>query len=510
MKKLFTILISSLILTNTIFSASPKIPEGETDNVKDKLELPGDDFTYTFDITNESDKKVSFYVYSDWSDTKDPDVFYEIKVSAKSKNVYTYTVSKDMYDKYSFGYVYKDEKEGVNLIGGKAKFYDDAWMIVKEDLTFQYEYFGKITTYYLGKVDTFRLKMSTFFGNWQKFKKEQEKWEKERKRHGIINDFAASQKIQLEEADKGEDLTLTVQEKSEADSDTYTFTYDITNESDDQVSFYVYDAEAIGISIPFHEMKIPKHSSNIISYTVPKKWWNKLTFGYVWEENFALGGGTAEFYDGTKIVVTKDRKVEWEWVEPDFSWSKGYATNSAKTGWKGTNGKISTFSGDYNKYKTEKAKYDKKNLQYILVNRRDPETNRIIQDGVAGIYITEREAGINYQLNYYKSEGYEASEYIIVKTRQEAFKPQLFESEKKLVGKWQGLVNGFKTTLTLNKDKSYKLEFEDGAWEQWWWNADPTYINLQIFTTKEIMTVSYTLNGDVLSIADLGDWKRVK
>ena len=60
MKKLFTILISSLILTNTIFSASPKIPEGETDNVKDKLALPGDDFTYTFDITNESYKKVSF------------------------------------------------------------------------------------------------------------------------------------------------------------------------------------------------------------------------------------------------------------------------------------------------------------------------------------------------------------------------------------------------------------------------------------------------------------------
>ncbi len=190
MKKLITILISSLILTNTIFSASPKIPEGETDNVKDKLALPGDDFTYTFDITNESDKKVSFYVYSDWSDTKDPDVFYEIKVPAKSKNVYTYTVSKDMYDKYSFGYVYKDEKEGVDLIGGKAKFYDDARMIVKEDLTFQYEYFGKITTYYLGKVDTFRLKMSTFSGNWQKLKKEQEKWEKERKRRGIINDFA--------------------------------------------------------------------------------------------------------------------------------------------------------------------------------------------------------------------------------------------------------------------------------------------------------------------------------
>lgn len=36
--------------------------------------------------------------------------------------------------------------------------------------------------------------------------------------------FAASKKIQLEEADKGEDLTITVQEKSEADSDTYTLT----------------------------------------------------------------------------------------------------------------------------------------------------------------------------------------------------------------------------------------------------------------------------------------------
>ena len=43
--------------------------------------------------------------------------------------------------------------------------------------------------------------------------------------------FAASKKIQLEEADKGEDLTLTVQEKSEAKSETYTYTYDITNES---------------------------------------------------------------------------------------------------------------------------------------------------------------------------------------------------------------------------------------------------------------------------------------
>ena len=78
---------------------------------EDKLALPGDDFTYTFDITNESDKKISFYVYSEWSDTKDPDVFYEIKVPAKSKNIYTYTVSKDMYDKYDFGYVYNDEKE---------------------------------------------------------------------------------------------------------------------------------------------------------------------------------------------------------------------------------------------------------------------------------------------------------------------------------------------------------------------------------------------------------------
>ena len=324
--------------------------------------------------------------------------------------------------------------------------------------------------------------------------------------------FAASKKIQLEEADKGEDLTLTVQEKSEADSDTYTYTYDITNESDNQVSFYVFGdvMKPDGEPFFFCEMKAPKHSSNIYTYTVPKNMWNKLQFGYVGENDFSLGCGAAEFYDGAKIVVTKDRMMEWEWVEPDFKWSTGYATNSATTGWKGTNRKISTFSGNYSKWKTEKEKWNKKNLQYILVNRRLPSTNMIIQEGVAGIYMTEREAGINYQLNYYKSEGYEASEYVIVKTRQEAFKPQLFESEKKLVGKWQGTYNGIKATLTLKKDKTYRLDFEGGAWEQWWWKADPSYINLQIYTTQEILTIPYTLNDNILAVGDFGDWKRVK
>ena len=192
--------------------------------------------------------------------------------------------------------------------------------------------------------------------------------------------FCASPKIPEGEADN-EDLTLTVQEKSEADTETYTFTYDITNESDKQVSFYVFGDvyKPDGEPFFFCEMKVPKHSSNIYTYTVPKKMWNKLQFGYVGEYDFSLGCGTAEFYDGTKIVVTKDRLMEWEWVEPDFKWSKNGVTNSATTGWKGTNRKISTFSGNYTKWKTKKEKWNKKNVRYILVNKRLPSTNRIIQ-----------------------------------------------------------------------------------------------------------------------------------
>ena len=84
----------------------------------------------------------------------------------------------------------------------------------------------------------------------------------------------------------------------------------------------------------------------------------------------------------------------------------------------------------------------------------------------------------------------------------------LFESEKKLVGKWQGTYNGLNATLTLKKDKTYRLDFEDGTWEQSWWRADPSYINLQIYTT--VLTVPYTLNDKTLSVEDYGDWKRVK
>lgn len=324
--------------------------------------------------------------------------------------------------------------------------------------------------------------------------------------------FAASKKIQLEEADKGEDLTLTVQEKSEAKSETYTYTYDITNESDKAVSFYVWNREMNEKGEPdfFFEIKVPANSITIYSCTVPKEMWNRLDFGWVREYSFSLGGGAAEFYDGTKIVVTKDRVMEWEWVEPDFKWSKYGGTNSATTGWKGTNDKIAVFSGDYKKWKAEKAKFDKKNLRWILVNRRDLNTNRIYQNDFSGLYLMEGQTGINYKLLEYKNKGLDASEYIIVKTPQEASKPQLFESEKVLVGKWQGTYQGLKTTLTLNKNKTYRLDFEGGAWEQWWWNADPSYINLQIYTTKEILTIPYTLKDNTLSVGDLGEWKRVQ
>jgi len=309
------------------------------------------------------------------------------------------------------------------------------------------------------------------------------------------------------------DLTLTVQEKSEADSDTYTYTYDITNESDKPVSFYVWSRELNDKGEPYYffEIKVPGNTSNIYPCTVPKEMWNRLDFGWVWEHAFSLGGGAAEFYDGTKIVVTKDRMMEWEWVEPDFKWSKyGGATNSASTGWKGRNDKIAVFSGDYKKWKAEKAKFDKKNLRWVLINRRDLKTNRIYQNDFYGHYLSEGETGINYKLLEFTNKGFDASEYVIVKTTQEASKPQLFESEKALVGKWHGTYQGLKTTLTLNKNKTYRLDFEGGAWEQWWWNADPSYINLQIYTTKEILTIPYTLNDNVLSVGDLGEWKRVK
>ncbi len=324
--------------------------------------------------------------------------------------------------------------------------------------------------------------------------------------------IAASKKIQLEEADKGEDLTLTVQEKSEAKSDTYTYTYDITNESDKAVSFYVWSRELNDKGEPdfFFEIKVPANSVTIYSCTVPKEMWNRLDFGWVGEYSFSLGGGAAEFYDGTKIVVTKDRVMEWEWVEPDFKWSKYGATNSATTGWKGTNDRIAVFSGDYKKWKAEKAKFDKKNLRWVLINRRDLKTNRIYQNDFYGHYLSEGETDINYKLLEFTNKGFDASEYVIVKTTQEASKQQLFDSEKKLVGKWQGTYQGLKTTLTLKKDKTYRLDFEGGAWEQWWWNADSSYINLQIYTTKDIMIIPYNLNDNILSLGDFGEWKRVK
>ena len=284
----------------------------------------------------------------------------------------------------------------------------------------------------------------------------------------------------------------------------YTFVFDITNESKERLSFYVIridtnvlDSDGYSKPAIWQEISVPPKSYGVYAFSVASGTEDRCSFqwGTEYKGIFSYSSGSAKlgYGDGkSKIIINENRDA---WLEKE-GWNEPYHM-----------GTIATGSYTYKEFQ----KKIEEGLHWIVFNHRNPETNRI-QSGYTGIPVYEDEKPfVQARIDgIYKENGLVSEEYQIFKTKKEAFSVNLFESEKKLVGKWEGLYNGLKTTLTLNSDKTYRLDFEDGAWEQWWWNADPSYINLQIYTTKEIIISSYILKDDVLSLGDFGDWKRIE
>lgn len=282
----------------------------------------------------------------------------------------------------------------------------------------------------------------------------------------------------------------------------YTFVFDITNESKEYVPFYVIridtnrlDSEGYAQPAVWQEILVPPKSSGIYTYSVKKGTEGRCSFQWGVDYNgiFNYSSGSAELGYGngvSKIIVKED-----------------FDTWMYRPGWDDYHmGHISTGSYTY----IEREKKLDEGRRWIILNQRNPENNRVQESyQYITIYVND-DAEAVYQKLKSEKDNLIIDEYIIANTRGETRGIPLFDSEKKLVGKWEGSYNGLKATLTLYENKFYRLDFEDGGWEQWWWTADPSCINLQIYTTKEIIAVPYKLNGDVLSVENFGDWVRVK
>ncbi len=285
----------------------------------------------------------------------------------------------------------------------------------------------------------------------------------------------------------------------------YTFVFDITNESKEYVPFYVIridtnrlDSEGYAQPAVWQEISVPPETSGIYTYSVKKGTEGRCSFQWGVDYNgiFNYSSGSAELGYGngvSKIIVKED-----------------FDTWMYRPGWDDYHmGHISTGSYTY----IEREKKLDEGRRWIILNQRNPENNRV-QESYQYITISvndDAEAVFQQEISrILKENDLIIDEYLIANTREEIRGIYLFDSEKKLVGKWEGSYNGLKATLTLNPDKYYRLDFEDGAWEQWWWCADPSYINLQIYTTKEILTIPYTLDDNVLTVGDFGEWKRIE
>lgn len=282
----------------------------------------------------------------------------------------------------------------------------------------------------------------------------------------------------------------------------YTFVFDITNESKEQVPFYVIrvdsnrlDSEGYAQPAVWQEISVPPETSGIYTYSVKKGTEDRCSFQwgveYKGTYNYSSGSAKLGYGNGVSRIVVKEDFDTWMY----------------RPGWDDYHmGHISTGSYTY----IEREKKLDEGRRWIILNQRNPENNRVQESyKYITIYVND-DAEAVYQKLKSEEDNLIIDEYIIANTRGETRGIPLFDSEKKLVGKWEGSYNGLKATLTLNSDKFYRLDFEDGAWEQWWWNADLSYINLQIYTTKEIMTIPYTLKDNILSVGDLGEWKRVQ
>lgn len=283
----------------------------------------------------------------------------------------------------------------------------------------------------------------------------------------------------------------------------YTFVFDITNKSNDRVSFYVIridtnvlDSDGDSKPAIWQELSVSPKSHGIYTFSVASGTEDRCSFQWVTEYkgvfNYSSGSAKIGYGDGkSRIIINEDRDT---WLEKD-GWNEPYHMGTVATG-----------SYTYKEFREKIVEA----YNWIILNQRNPETNRIQEEYSIITINADDDAEAVYQKLKSEKDNLIIDEYIIAKTRKETRGIHLFDSEKKLVGKWEGSYNGLKATLTLNSDKFYRLDFEDGAWEQWWWNADPSYINLQIYTTKEILTIPYTLKGNVLSVGDLGEWKRVQ
>lgn len=285
----------------------------------------------------------------------------------------------------------------------------------------------------------------------------------------------------------------------------YTFVFDITNESDKRVSFYVVrdpKDNIIGAEPElWYEISVPPKSSDIYTYSVKKGIEDTCHFQWITEYHFTKMSGSAKIGYGdakSKILIKEDLDT---WVDKE-GWLELFHM-----------GKLSTFSApDYKTYDKARNDYEKENCTWIAYKTRNLNTNEISNTGGYKIYGDEpREEVLKRHKDWMDEKGLVITDKYQAATEKEASKGirNVRSYESHMLGQWEGKYLGLRAWFTLRSNHFYRLEIEDGAWEQYVWIADPEFINFTIFTTKEKIIARYAINSDGISFTGYGDWKEV-
>ncbi len=285
----------------------------------------------------------------------------------------------------------------------------------------------------------------------------------------------------------------------------YTFVFDITNESDKRVSFYVVrdpKDNIIGAEPElWYEISVPPKSSDIYTYSVKKGTEDTCHFQWMQEYHFVKSSGSAKIGYGdakSKILIKENLDT---WVD--------------KEGWKEPfhMGVLSTFSApDYKTWAKADEEYKKEHCRYVAYRTRNTDTDQIFYTGGYLIYndVSKEDYFPNHK-KWVEKEGLVITDSFEAATKKEAEKgiKELRDYEKLLLGQWEGVYHGEKAWFTLRTNHYYRIELENGVWEQNWWLADPEYINFQIYTSQEDVFTRYNIYPYGISFAGYGTWKPV-